>query len=78
MQIHEMTQKEIEAEIFKGASQNEPRGFSDAFTPEEILQILRHPDYEFFDWEFKCWLWAALDRLLTLERSTLRGSSHPL
>lgn len=65
------SQLAIEAAIFKGAGVSEPRGFRDAFSDEQIMGMLSHPDYEkVWTSEFKNWLWNCIDSIYREEEES--------
>jgi hypothetical protein len=70
-----MTQQEIEKKIFAGASLSEPRGFSDAFTDDEILELINDENY--YDWSesFRDWLWSSVDRIINESLETLKETT---
>lgn len=65
-QALDMTTREMERAIFRGASPSDHRGFSDAFTDEAIIALAEHEAR--YDWprDFRDWwmsaYFAACDR----------------
>lgn len=57
--VADMTQSELEAIIFDGASVYELRGPSNAFTISEICAILDAPHFREFSSSFQTWIFSA-------------------
>ena len=72
MNIHEMTQAEIEKRIFGDCHPGALRGFSDVFTDDEILTLADHPLWTSFDEGFKSWAWSAIGAALDRAEAKLR------
>jgi hypothetical protein len=66
MQILELSQQQIENNIFKGAQNLEQRSPLAAFTEEEILVLPRHANWNTFDLEFREWIWDTINMILDL------------
>jgi len=56
-----MTQSEIEAVIFNGATTCELRSPLDCFTEEELCALPRSSNWSSFDLKFKSWMWQTID-----------------
>jgi hypothetical protein len=65
MDILELSQQQIEAIIFKGATPEELRSPLDHFTEEEICALPRHPHWNEFDIEFRDWMWETIGGIMS-------------
>jgi len=64
MQILELSQGQIEAAIFAGATSHELRSPLEGFSEEEILALPRHTEWNTFDMEFRNWIWQTIHAIM--------------
>lgn len=68
MNLHSMTQSEINAIVFEGATTTEPRGLRDRLSDEEIMSLLEHPCYQDWPTHWTDWIWSAVDEIISTYR----------